>query len=74
MHWTPAPSVVPQFSIPQALREQSARVYSEPVHPTLSIQKLFSTVRYCNAAMAVPRPSCLHATIASFISHMSSHT
>ena len=71
---TPAPSLVPQFSLPQALREQSARVDSEPEQATLSIQKLFATVRNDNAAVASPRPSSLHATVASLMSQLSSQT
>ena len=75
VHTAPAPSVVPQFSLPHSLDVQSESEDSEPEHCTLSSQNESLGILICvGAEVAEPSPSCLQTTFASSMSQSSSHT
>ena len=71
----PAPSVVPQFSLPQVLAGQSDSRASDPVHRTSSSQNESATVIRVGAEEArEAKPSCRQTTLASAVPQTSSQT
>ena len=76
-HTTPASSLCPQLCTFGPLCGQENRSVSLPVHRKLSSQIVplpWPNVATLGALTAVPNPSCLHATLASFILQRSSQT